>query len=121
VKQRNRRTLIAGVLSTILVVAFAALGGVGFAKGSITAAQYQYGKNKITICHKGKNTITISQAAWPAHKKHGDTLGPCTNGHKNNKGKHKGEGHHAPNPSTGTGSQGSNPSGPGNGHGHGPK
>jgi hypothetical protein len=36
---------------------------------------------KITICHKpdSKNpqTITISRSAWPAHKAHGDTMGPC--------------------------------------------
>jgi hypothetical protein len=30
---------------------------------------------KVTICHKGKNTITIS--AWPAHMAHGDTEGAC--------------------------------------------
>jgi outer membrane biosynthesis protein TonB len=32
---------------------------------------------KITICHKNKNTITISESAWPAHKAHGDYKGPC--------------------------------------------
>jgi outer membrane biosynthesis protein TonB len=32
---------------------------------------------KITICHKGKNTITISENAWPAHYAHGDYKGPC--------------------------------------------
>jgi hypothetical protein len=32
---------------------------------------------KITICHKGKNTITISVDAWPAHMAHGDTEGAC--------------------------------------------
>lgn len=33
---------------------------------------------KITICHKGKNTITISTNAWPAHAAHLDTCGACT-------------------------------------------
>jgi hypothetical protein len=33
--------------------------------------------HKITICHKGKNTITIDLSAWPAHQAHGDTCGPC--------------------------------------------
>jgi hypothetical protein len=33
---------------------------------------------KITICHKEKNTISISVDAWPAHLAHGDTEGPCT-------------------------------------------
>jgi hypothetical protein len=32
---------------------------------------------KVTICHKGTNTITISVDAWPAHLAHGDTPGAC--------------------------------------------
>jgi hypothetical protein len=40
------------------------------------AAQYQYGKVKVTICHKGK-TIRIAQPAVRAHLRHGDSLGPC--------------------------------------------
>jgi hypothetical protein len=38
---------------------------------------------KITICHippgnpDKKKTIEVGQSAWPAHEKHGDTLGPC--------------------------------------------
>jgi len=34
-------------------------------------------EQKITICHKKKNTITISINAWPAHQAHGDTMGAC--------------------------------------------
>jgi hypothetical protein len=40
-------------------------------------------EEKITICHhppgnrENPQTITISASAWPAHEKHGDTLGPC--------------------------------------------
>src|SRR5438093_784675 len=101
VTKQNRRIILAGLLSTIVVVAFAAVGGVGFANGSVSSAQYQYGKTKVTICHKGKNTITVSQAALKAHLAHGDTVGPCQNGHKKNKGKHKGESKHAPNPANG--------------------
>ncbi len=41
-----------------------------------SAAQAQYGQPKVTICHKG-HTITISQAALPAHLRHGDTVGAC--------------------------------------------
>ena len=62
------------------MVAFASLGGVGLAQGA-GLAQYQYGK-KLTICHKGKNTIRISTRAWPAHKRHGDTLGTCADAKK---------------------------------------
>jgi len=32
---------------------------------------------KVTLCHKGKVTITVSANAVPAHLAHGDTLGPC--------------------------------------------
>ena len=70
-----RRTGVAAALATGLLVAFAALGGVGAAQSAIGAAQYQYGK-KVTICHKGK-TISVSKSAWPAHQRHGDTLGTC--------------------------------------------
>ncbi len=59
-----------------MLVAAAALGGVGHAQNVITAAQGAYGK-KVTICHKGKNTISISKNAWAAHQRHGDTLGTC--------------------------------------------
>jgi hypothetical protein len=33
--------------------------------------------DKVVICHKGKNTLTISVDALPAHLAHGDTIGPC--------------------------------------------
>jgi hypothetical protein len=76
----NRRPLRAGfaaALSVAAILSLALLGGVGFAKSSITASQYQYGpKGKTTICHKGK-TITVSNAALKGHKKHGDTVGAC--------------------------------------------
>ena len=32
---------------------------------------------KLTICHKGKKTLSISADAWSAHQAHGDTMGPC--------------------------------------------
>jgi hypothetical protein len=32
---------------------------------------------KITVCHQG-HSITISASAWPAHRDHGDTCGPCS-------------------------------------------
>ncbi len=32
---------------------------------------------KVTICHKQKNTLSIGASAWPAHMAHGDTLGAC--------------------------------------------
>ena len=42
-----------------------------------SAAQYQYGKTKVTLCHKGKKTITVGAPAAKAHLRHGDELGTC--------------------------------------------
>jgi hypothetical protein len=114
-RKRGRRVVVAAAVAIASVVAFASLGGIGLAKSAIAIAQYQYGK-KVTICHKGKNTITISLKAWPARQRHGDTLGACTNGHKKNNGKHKGESHHAANPASGTGGPSQSSSSE---HGHG--
>ena len=33
---------------------------------------------KVTLCHKGKKTKTVSVNALPDHLGHGDTLGPCS-------------------------------------------
>lgn len=70
-----RRAGVAAALATSLLVAFAALGGVGVAQSAIGAAQYQYAQ-KVTICHKGK-TISVAKAAEPAHVRHGDSVGTC--------------------------------------------
>ncbi len=35
------------------------------------------GGEKVTICHKGKNTLTIDSSAVSAHLAHGDDLGSC--------------------------------------------
>jgi hypothetical protein len=32
---------------------------------------------KVTICHKGKTTITVAEPAAAAHYAHGDAPGPC--------------------------------------------
>jgi hypothetical protein len=100
-----RRTglAFAGALTSLLVVALAAFGGIGYASSaargvartaekvvapkakdagqSAAAAQYV---GKETICHHTGSpnhpfvTITISRNALQAHLKHGDTIGPCT-------------------------------------------
>ena len=83
----------ATALVVCMVMAFAALGGVGQAGNAITAAQSQYGK-KVTICHKGK-TIKVSKHAVRAHLRHHDTLGPCsTVKAKKHKKHHKHHNHH---------------------------
>ena len=73
--KKTPRIAAAAAMVVCMLVAVAALGGVGYAQNS--SAQKAYGK-KVTICHKGKKTITISKSAWPAHQRHGDTLGSCS-------------------------------------------
>lgn len=34
-------------------------------------------QEKVTVCHKGKNTITVGEPALAAHERHGDTEGAC--------------------------------------------
>jgi hypothetical protein len=73
------RIAAAAALVVCTVVALSALGGVGSAQNGgngASASQYQYGA-KVTICHKGKNTITVGKAAVPAHLRHGDATGTC--------------------------------------------
>jgi hypothetical protein len=100
-QSKRSRTVLGLVVVAISIVLAVVLAGVSFAQNSSTsAAQYQYGK--ITICHythskkKPGHTITISQNAWKAHKKHGDTLGPCPatppKAKENGKGKDEGKG-----------------------------
>jgi hypothetical protein len=127
---RKGRVLATIGATIVAVTAFATVGGVGLAHGVINLAQYQYGK-KITICHKNKETITISINAWPAHQRHGDTIGRCqatstgtngsqssgtSNGRKGRRGNKGGKKSGRSDNSTGTTAQ---PNGNGNGHGHG--
>ena len=65
------------------IAAFAVVGGTGLAGGLAKPFNAQYGPGqyhgKVTICHKGKVTLRISVAAWPAHRdRHGDSMGPCS-------------------------------------------
>src|SRR3954465_10541677 len=82
------RLAVAAIVSLGLLVPLAAFGA-GNSGQTSSAAQY-----KITICHHTHSkkhpfhTIRISNKAWPAHQRHGDTLGPCpTSKTKSNHGK----------------------------------
>lgn len=35
------------------------------------------GQDKVVLCHKGKNTLTVGSAAQAAHLRHGDGVGAC--------------------------------------------
>lgn len=75
--RKTPRLAAALALAVGMLLAFAALGGVGFAQTNGGPGGKQYGKNKVTMCHKGKRTIRVAQPAVKAHLKHGDTLGSC--------------------------------------------
>jgi hypothetical protein len=67
----------------------ACLAGVGYAAGLVhfkhsSATSAQYPPSKVTICHHTHSqhnpfvTITVSEHALPAHLRHGDTVGACS-------------------------------------------
>ncbi len=121
---RRARTALGLVVVAAALAVTAAIAGIGFAGNSMTAAQYQYGK--VTICHHTKSktnptrTITVSARAWPAHQRHGDTLGACApaTAPKAGKGKALGKAKHQTTTTTTTSATTTAPS-PGNGNGHG--
>lgn len=90
---RSRRIASTVAVAAAAITAFASLGGVGLAQSAIGLAQYQYGK-KVTVCHKGKKTVSISVRAWPAHKRHGDTEGACVGTTEKNHAEPAGEKEH---------------------------
>jgi hypothetical protein len=95
---RLRRALIVGVLAALASAALVSVvqaARSGSSERPAAATQYP---RKVTICHRTgsqKNpfvTITVSRNALPAHLRHGDTIGPCSNRlftvcHKNQKPK----------------------------------
>jgi hypothetical protein len=90
--RKTPRIAAAAAVIVAMVMAFAALGGVGLAQTTGGPGGKQYGKGKVTICHKGKRTVRISKAAVRAHLRHGDTLGTCAEARKARKHKgHKGQ------------------------------
>ena len=82
---QSRRTLLGGTLRGIVAGAAAAVSGVSLGRDALEAKKKAKGgkkkakggkKPKVTICHKGK-TIEVANPAVPAHRRHGDTVGPC--------------------------------------------
>jgi len=89
-RHRPVRTALVIGLSVVLILAVAAFAGAapppgkgkppgtpGKPAAAATAASKQYGKTKVTLCHKGKKTITVGAPAVKAHLRHGDKLGRC--------------------------------------------
>ncbi len=62
--------LLTGVIVSVFLLAVASgIAGAEPGKGK--------GQKKVTLCHKGKVTITVGLPALWAHLKHGDKVGPC--------------------------------------------
>jgi hypothetical protein len=54
--------------------------GNGKIKGEERKANGGEGQEKVTVCHKGKKTLTVGKPAQAAHERHGDTVGSCPEG-----------------------------------------
>src|SRR5829696_10455891 len=67
---RNFSILSIMVMMTVTVMLTATVAFAIPNKGS-------NGQPKVTLCHKGMNTITVGAPAVAAHERHGDTLGAC--------------------------------------------
>jgi len=80
--RENRRRLIFRLVTAaaLAVVMVATLAGVATAKpgkGHGHGHGKAKGNEKVTLCHKGKKTITVGKPAEKAHLRHGDTRGAC--------------------------------------------
>jgi hypothetical protein len=54
--------------------------GNGKIKGEEREANGAEDQEKVTLCHKGKKTLTVGAPAQAAHERHGDTVGSCPEG-----------------------------------------
>jgi hypothetical protein len=71
------RIASATALSVFLFAGLAMFGHWGAGGPGSASAEYEYGPGPVTICHKGKKTITVSGSSLDTHLGHGDTVGPC--------------------------------------------
>jgi hypothetical protein len=85
--RRSGRVRFAAV--AVIAGGSACLAGVGYAAGLVhlkhsSATSAQYPPSRVTICHHTHSqhnpfvTITVSEHALPAHLRHGDTVGACS-------------------------------------------
>lgn len=96
---RTSRLVAVAALVSFAFAALAYTGGVARTASFGPASADQYQPRKMTICHhaRGKKgavrhvTIRISQSAWRAHQRHGDTPGACSTAR--NRRAHKGTAH----------------------------
>ena len=82
-EKRRKHEQVAPAASVFAAVGlFAVLGGTGLAQTALAPAHELVAQSqpseKVEICHKGRNTISVSINALPAHLRHGDTESTCT-------------------------------------------
>jgi hypothetical protein len=72
----TRAYVLTGALVGVPLMAFALFGQT---QGSLFAreASAGYGQEKVTICHKERQTLEVAEPGVAAHVAHGDTLGAC--------------------------------------------
>ena len=69
-RRSNALFLTGVVLAALVVVSLGATAGATPNPGK--------GRPKVTLCHKGRVTISVGAPAVKAHLRHGDTLGTCS-------------------------------------------
>ena len=78
----GRRWRAAATVIAIIVGSTATIAAAAPKSDDAAAQQYQYDRKQV-ICHQTGSeqnpqvTIVVSTHAVPAHRAHGDTLGPC--------------------------------------------
>lgn len=75
--RRGALRLLAGsALGSLLTFGWVSTDAKKGGKGKSKGKGKKKSKQKVTICHSGQ-TIRVSQSAWKAHEKHGDSFGAC--------------------------------------------
>ncbi len=87
-ERKDRRALVAAVISAALFIPLGVFGAPALARTAASASQYEYSgsaqyqyRNKVKVCHRTHSKkhpwhwITISASALKAHVKHGDVAG----------------------------------------------
>lgn len=69
---------LAAVAGFVIAVAPGLAGAAGSSAVTETGTGTTESPTKVVLCHKSKVTISVSTNAWPAHRRHGDTMGACT-------------------------------------------
>ena len=89
-RNSNVRPWAVAAVSAVFLVPLGVFGGPALGKTVASVAQYEYSgssqyqyRNKVVLCHHTHSKkhpwvqISVGAPAVKAHRRHGDTLGPC--------------------------------------------